>query len=78
LLNFGAFISAIIYFIVFMAVIYFLIVVPYRAYQARRGNVVFGEAAPTQTCPECLSSDLPIGATRCLHCGTSIGAAPAT
>jgi large conductance mechanosensitive channel len=76
LVNFGAFISAIIYFIVFMAVIYFLIVLPYRAYQARRGNVVFGEAAPTQTCPECLSSDLPVGATRCLHCGTPI-AAPA-
>jgi large conductance mechanosensitive channel len=77
LLNFGAFVSAVIYFIVFMAVIYFLIVVPYRAYQARRGNVVFGEPAPKQTCPECLSSDLPVGATRCLHCGTLIAAAPA-
>jgi large conductance mechanosensitive channel len=77
LLNFGAFVSAVIYFIVFMAVIYFLIVVPYRAYQARRGTVVFGEPAPKQTCPECLSSDLPVGATRCLHCGTSIAAAPA-
>jgi large conductance mechanosensitive channel len=77
LLNFGAFVSAVIYFIVFMAVIYFLIVVPYRAYQARRGKVVFGEPAPKQTCPECLSSDLPVGATRCLHCGTLIAAASA-
>jgi large conductance mechanosensitive channel len=76
LVNFGAFVSAIIYFIVFMAVIYFLIVTPYRAYSARRGRVVFGEPAPTQTCPECLSSDLPAGATRCLHCGAAIGARP--
>jgi large conductance mechanosensitive channel len=76
LLNFGAFVSAIIYFIVFMAVIYFFIVLPYRAYSARRGRVVFGEPAPTQTCPECLSSDLPAAATRCLHCGTVIGARP--
>src|SRR5579884_3851100 len=59
LVNFGAFISAIIYFIIFMAVIYFAIVVPYRAYQRRRGVTVFGEPAATKSCPECLSSDLP-------------------
>lgn len=76
LLNFGAFISAIVYFIVFMAVIYFLIVAPYRAYQARLGNTVFGPAAPTQTCPECLSDDLPVKATRCRHCSAAITAAP--
>jgi large conductance mechanosensitive channel len=72
LLNFGAFVSAIIYFIIFMTVIYYLIVVPYRSYQARRGNTVFGEPAPTGSCPECLSSDLPLAATRCLHCGVEI------
>jgi large conductance mechanosensitive channel len=77
LLNFGAFVSAVIYFIVFMAVIYFFIVVPYRAYQRRRGNVVFGEPAPTKSCPECLSADLPVAATRCRHCGTGIAATPA-
>ncbi|HLI58837.1 MAG TPA: MscL family protein [Solirubrobacteraceae bacterium] len=72
LLNFGAFISAIIYFVIFMAVIYFLIVVPYRAYQARRGKTVFGQPAPTKSCPECLSGDLPIAATRCSHCGVEV------
>ena len=30
LINFGAFISAIVYFVIFMAVIYFAIVIPYR------------------------------------------------
>ncbi|MGH2858983.1 MAG: MscL family protein [Solirubrobacteraceae bacterium] len=72
LLNFGAFVSAIIYFIIFMAVIYFAIVTPYRAYCARRGRVVFGEPAPTKACPECLSGDLPVAATRCSHCGTAL------
>jgi large conductance mechanosensitive channel len=74
LVNFGAFVSAIIYFIVFMAVIYFAIVVPYRFYQARRGVTAFG---PTKTCPECLSGGLPDAATRCKYCGTALGPATA-
>jgi large conductance mechanosensitive channel len=68
LIDIGAFISAIIYFAIFMAVVYFLIVVPYRAYEAHLGNTVFGPAARTQTCPECLSDDLPVKATRCKYC----------
>src|SRR5881275_2611874 len=55
LVNIGAFISAIIYFIIFMAVIYFVIVVPYLASQKRRGVTVFGDPPPAQTCPACLS-----------------------
>ena len=77
LLNFGAFVSAVIYFIIFMAVIYFVIVVPYRAYAARRGVTVFGDPAPMKTCPECLSEDVPLAATRCRYCGTSLGGAAA-
>jgi large conductance mechanosensitive channel len=69
LLNFGAVISAIIYFIIFVAVVYFLIVVPYRAYQSRRGLTVFGDPVPLKACPECLSDDIPAEATRCRHCG---------
>src|SRR6266699_5889204 len=41
LVDFGTFISAIIYFAIFMAMVYFLIVVPYKLVQARRGQVVF-------------------------------------
>lgn len=73
--DFGAFISAIIYFIIFMAVIYFVLIVPYRAYQAHRGNEVFGDPAPTKDCPACLSGDLPMGATKCKHCGSAVVAA---
>jgi len=73
-IDLGAFISAIIYFIIFMAVIYFLIVVPFRAYMRRRGQTVFGEPQPTKTCPECKASDLPIEATRCKYCATRLTA----
>jgi large conductance mechanosensitive channel len=71
----GAFISAIIYFVIFMAVIYFLIVVPYKHVQARRGVTVFGDPAPAKTCPACLSDDLPVGATKCKYCTSDLPAA---
>jgi large conductance mechanosensitive channel len=73
--DFGAFISAIIYFIIFIAVVYFLIVVPYRHLQARRGQVVFGDPAPVKTCPYCLSTDLSAAASKCKCCGTDQPAA---
>ena len=69
-INFGALISSIIYFIIFMAVIYFVIVVPYKSVQARRGQTVFGDPPPVKTCPYCLSSDLPAAASKCKYCGT--------
>ena len=69
-LNFGALISSIIYFLVFMVVVYFVIVVPYRRIQARRGISVFGPQAPVKTCPACRSADLPVEASKCKYCGT--------
>jgi large conductance mechanosensitive channel len=71
----GAFISAIIFFVIFIAVVYFVIVVPYKHVQARRGQVVFGDPAPVKTCPACLSSDLPAAALKCKYCGTDQPAA---
>lgn len=71
-IDLGAFISAIVYFIVFIAVIYFLIVVPYRVYMRKRGKTVFGDPPPTRTCPHCQSADLPVAATRCLHCASEV------
>jgi large conductance mechanosensitive channel len=69
--NLGAFLAAIIYFVIFMMVVYLVLVVPYRRYMAKQGTPVFAAPTPppsTKTCPECLSSDLPAAATRCLHC----------
>jgi large conductance mechanosensitive channel len=71
-LNLGSFISAIVYFIVFMAVVYFAIIVPYKAISARRGIIVFGDPAPTKTCPACLSDDLALAATKCKHCTSDL------
>jgi large conductance mechanosensitive channel len=75
-LNLGSFISAVIYFIIFMAVLYFVLVLPYKAVSARRGVTVFGAPPAVKTCPACLSSDLPAAATKCKYCGTDQPAAP--
>ena len=69
-LNIGSFISAIIYFVIFMAVVYFIIVLPYKLVSVRRGVTVFGDPPPVKTCPACLSADLPAAATKCKYCGT--------
>ena len=69
-LDLGSFISAIIYFVIFMAVVYFLIVQPYKLTQSRLGQVVFGDPPAVKTCPACLSSDLPAAASKCKYCGT--------
>ena len=69
-LNIGALISSIIYFIVFMLVVYYVIVVPYRRIQARRGIAAFGPPPAVKTCPACLSADLPAAAAKCKYCGT--------
>jgi large conductance mechanosensitive channel len=69
-IDIGAFISAAIYFIVFMLVLYFAIVLPYKTIMARRGQTVFGEPADVKTCPACLSDDIPAAASKCKYCGT--------
>jgi large conductance mechanosensitive channel len=72
LLDFGSLVSAIVYFIVFVAVVYFAIVVPYRSYQRKRGVAVFTEPPPTKACPACLSDGLPLEATKCRYCATEL------
>ncbi|MGH3577657.1 MAG: MscL family protein [Mycobacterium sp.] len=74
-INLGTFISAIVYFIIFMLVIYFALVVPYRSYMKKRGVSVFGPPGETKTCPECLSEDLPVAANKCSHCASVVSSA---
>jgi large conductance mechanosensitive channel len=57
---------------VIVAAIGLSIALAYRAYEARLGNTVFGPQAPTQTCPQCQSSDLPVKATRCKYCASEL------
>jgi len=69
-LDIGSLISAVIYFIIFMAVVYFIIVLPYKLISARRGVTVFADPPAVKTCPACLSADLPAAASKCKYCGT--------
>ena len=71
-IDLGAFIGALIYFVILVAVVYYLIVVPYRAYMKRRGRSVFGDPPPTKTCPNCLSTDIPAAATKCKYCASEL------
>jgi large conductance mechanosensitive channel len=75
LVDIGSVIAAIIYFIIFVAVVYFAIVVPYRRVRARRGETVFGDPAPTKTCPYCLS-DVPAESSKCKFCTSALEPVP--
>lgn len=70
----GAFIGAIIYFVVFMTTIYVAIVLPYKHIQKRRGVAVFGDEPATKACPEC-KSDIPDDARKCKYCASDQPAA---
>ncbi|GAC1566065.1 MAG: large conductance mechanosensitive channel protein MscL [Ktedonobacteraceae bacterium] len=64
----GAFLNAILSFLIVAAIIYFLVVLPVNAlmnrYKPQEKPV---EPAPTRDCPYCLSS-IPAAATRCAYC----------
>ncbi len=64
----GKFLNAAISFLIQAAVIYFLIVLPMQKLLAR----INGPAAvTTKSCPECLS-EIPLAATRCKFCTTTL------
>lgn len=64
----GAFIQALISFIILAFVIYFFIVLPVNALMNRyKPHETPAEPAPTRDCPYCLQS-VPAAATRCMYC----------
>jgi len=63
---YGAFINAVLTFVVIAAVIFFLVVKPVNALMARYRTEPDVEQT-TKDCPHCLSS-IPIGASRCAFC----------
>jgi len=71
---YGAFINALITFLILAAVVYFLVVKPFAALLERL--LPKKEVGPTRSCPECLS-DIPAAARRCSFCTTEVGPAPA-
>ena len=66
--KYGAFINALISFLIIAAVVYFLIVAPMAKITARFKRDV---EVTTRDCPECLST-IPIAATRCMYCTTVV------
>ena len=67
---YGAFINAVIAFVLVAAAIFFVVVKPMNAMNARRAPA----AATTRPCPECLS-EIPLAARRCAFCTAEVGAA---
>jgi len=60
----GDFLNAVISFVLVAAAIYFFVVAPMNALNARRKR---GEDPTTKKCPECLS-EVPVAARRCAFC----------
>ncbi len=72
---YGAFINAVINFVVVAAAIFFFVIKPINIMMARRKVEVVPEAAiTTRQCPFCLSM-IPLAATRCAFCTSEVKAA---
>jgi large conductance mechanosensitive channel len=67
---YGAFLNALISFVVIAAVLFYFVVKPVNALMARRKSGPQPEAT-TRPCPECLS-EIPIAARRCAFCTAEI------
>lgn len=73
---YGAFLNALIAFLMIGASIYFFVVVPVNAYTARARRGEAPSPPSMKKCPECLS-EIPIAARRCAHCTSVVEAAVA-
>ena len=71
--KYGAFINAVITFVLIAAAVFFFVVRPVNALMARRRTEPPVDPT-TRDCPECLSS-IPKAARRCAFCTAQVGAA---
>lgn len=71
---YGAFLNALIGFVLVAAVIYFVVVLPVGRLQARFEPVKDRPVAKTD-CPDCLST-VPAAAVRCAHCTSDLAGRP--
>jgi large conductance mechanosensitive channel len=66
-IKYGAFLTAVVNFLLIASVVYFLLVLPTQ-YLLKKFNPPAAEAPPaTKTCPQCLG-EIPLAATRCKFC----------
>jgi len=71
----GAFLNAVITFVIVVLVVFFAIALPYQRYQDRQAAKAKAAAPTTKQCPDCLSS-IPLAAKKCAFC-TSMQPVPA-
>jgi large conductance mechanosensitive channel len=71
--RYGAFIDAIVSFVIIAAVLFFAVVKPVNSLMARRKTEPEVESTTTD-CPHCLSS-IPIGASKCAFCTADLATA---
>jgi large conductance mechanosensitive channel len=67
----GNFLNAAFSFIIVASVVYFGIVLPMNAIQARLNRNAVPAVPTTKPCPECLS-EIPLEAKRCAHCAQPV------
>ena len=73
--HYGAFVNALLSFLIVATVVFFAVVVPLTALMRRLNVLPSEEPKPeTRQCPECLS-DIPVAARRCAFCTSEVGAA---
>jgi large conductance mechanosensitive channel len=73
----GAFLNALISFIIVAVVVFFLIALPYQRYIDRKAAKAAATPPTTRNCPECLSA-IPIAAKRCSFCTSPVPPVAAT
>jgi large conductance mechanosensitive channel len=73
---YGAFLNALITFVVIAAVVFFLVVKPVNALMKRYKTEPPVDETVRQ-CPHCLS-EIPVAASRCAFCTQEVGSVPAT
>jgi len=67
----GAFLGAVITFVVLMVVVFFLIAYPYQLSQDRKAARAAKAALTTRECPACCNQ-IPVKATRCGFCTSTV------
>jgi len=67
----GAFINAVISFLIVAVVVFFAIALPYQRFVARQEAKAPKATATTRPCPECLSA-IPLAAKRCSFCTSQV------
>jgi large conductance mechanosensitive channel len=70
-ISYGAFLNAVIAFLLVAMAVYFFMIAPMNAWKARAARNAIPADPTSKKCPECLS-DIPIAARRCAFCATVV------